>query len=108
MALPPPPDPVLLVVAAFRRHDDPLPWVRDRLQQEFGPLARAGPVFAFDQTAYYQPTMGPGLRKQLLAFHDLVAADRLAQAKLRTNALEHELAATGTYPEPRPLNLDPG
>jgi hypothetical protein len=28
--------------------------------------------------------------------------------KLRTNALEREFADSGDFPEPRPLNLDPG
>ena len=52
--------------------------------------------------------MAPGLREQPLAFRDLVAPERLAEIKLRTNALEQELASAGAFPEPRPLNLDPG
>ena len=52
--------------------------------------------------------MGRGLRKCLFAFRDLVAPDCLPAVKLHTNAVEAELAALGTYPEPRPLNLDPG
>lgn len=52
--------------------------------------------------------MGAGLRKQLLAFRDLVAPDRLAEIKLHTNALERELVVSGRFPEERPLNLDPG
>jgi hypothetical protein len=52
--------------------------------------------------------MGPGLRKEFLAFHDLVPADSLPDIKLRTNALEEELAQAKQYPEARPLNLDPG
>src|SRR5262249_40977091 len=46
--------------------------------------------------------------KTFFAFRDLVAADALPDLKLHTNALEEELARGGTYPEPRPLNLDPG
>lgn len=52
--------------------------------------------------------MGAGLRKQLLAFRDLLAPDRLPEVKLRTNILEQELAGAGTYPDVRPVNLDPG
>ena len=33
---------------------------------------------------------------------------RLPDVKLRTNALERDLAGSGTYAEERPLNLDPG
>jgi hypothetical protein len=108
MAAPRLPDPVLLVVAAFSRHAAALAWARERLEREFGPIARAGELFDFHHTSYYGPTMGPGLRKQLLAFSRLVEADCLAVVKLRSNELEQELAAGGAYPEPRPLNLDPG
>jgi hypothetical protein len=100
--------PVLLVVAAFSRHPEALAWARQRLEQAFGPVALAGPVYAFHQTAYYEATMGPDLRKQLLVFRELVPADALADLKRRSIALEQDLADSGAYPEPRPLNLDPG
>jgi hypothetical protein len=102
------PDPVLLVVATFGRHPAALDWARQRLEPVFGPLALASAPFDFNQTGYYEATMGPGLRKGFLAFGDLLSADRLAEVKLRTNELEAELARSGAYPEPRPLNLDPG
>jgi len=102
------PDPVLLVVAAFSRHADALHWARERLEQAYGEAPLISPTFLFNQTAYYQPTMGPELRKQFFVFRDLVQAERLPEIKLRTNELEKELAQTGLYPEPRPVNLDPG
>src|SRR5947208_1599778 len=100
--------PVLLVVAAFGRHADALRWGRERLEGAYGPVALAGEPFAFTHTAYYAPTMGPGLTKRLLAFRDLVPPDCLPDVKRHTNALEAELAATGTFVEARPLKLDPG
>jgi hypothetical protein len=100
--------PVLLVVAAFSRHEEALAWGRQRLEEAFGPVRLAGEPFLFHHTAYYEPTMGPDLRKQLLAFRRLMPADGLADVKVRTNALEAELASRHTFPEPRPLNLDPG
>ena len=108
MAEPRGPVPMLLVVAAFGRRSEALRWGRDRLERAYGPIALAGEPFAFTHTTYYEPTMGPGLTKQLLAFRDLVASDCLPAVKLHTNALEAELAATGTFSETRPLNLDPG
>ena len=108
MADPRDPAPVLLVAAVFSRHGDALAWARARLEDSYGPVGRAGPALVFDQTAYYEATMGPGLTKQLLAFRDLVAPDRLAEIKLHANALERELAAAGAHPEPRPVNIDPG
>src|SRR5262245_15418169 len=108
MAEPRPPEPVLLVVATFSRHEAALAWARRRLEQEWGPVGLASAAFDFTQTTYYEATMGPALRKQFLAFRDLVAADCLPVVKRRTNALERELAGAGACPDPRPLNLDPG
>jgi hypothetical protein len=93
MADPRPPAPVLLVVAAFSRHAELLGAARARLEAQYGPVALASAEYAFDQTRYYEASMGAGLRKRLWAFAELIAADRLAEIKLRTNALERELAA---------------
>jgi hypothetical protein len=108
MAEPRPPVPVLLVVAAFSRRPEAIAWGRERLEAAFGPVARASEPFPFDQTAYYEATMGRDLRKQFYAFEKLVAPDCLPEVKRQTNSLERELAETGAYPEARPLNLDPG
>src|SRR5262252_9240976 len=108
MATPRPPAPVLLVVAAFSRHAAALDWGRQCLEHSYGPVALASPPFDFHHTAYYEPSMGAGLRKCLLAFRDLLPPDVLPTVKRHTNNLEASLAATGTYAEARPLNLDPG
>jgi hypothetical protein len=108
MAEPRSPLPALLVIASFSRHTDVLDWAHQRLEKLIGPIALISPDFDFHQTKYYEPTMGPNLRKRFLVFNDLVPLDCLADVKLRTNALEADLAAAATFPEPRPLNLDPG
>jgi hypothetical protein len=100
--------PVLLVTAVFTRYTEVMAEARMRLEEQFGPVQLAGPPFVFDQTTYYEASMGADLRKQLLAFRDLVAPERLPDIKLCTNALEEEIAAATRYPEARPLNIDPG
>src|SRR5262249_4487692 len=102
------PPPVLLIVAAFSRHEPALCWAEEKLSASFGPIARSSPDFAFNQTEYYEASMGAGLRKRFLVFHDLVAAEQLADIKRRTNELEQELKQSGKWIEARPLNLDPG
>ena len=52
--------------------------------------------------------MGADLRKRFFAFRDLITPDRLADIKLRTNALEIEVSQSGLYAEARPVNIDPG
>jgi hypothetical protein len=84
-------DAVLLVVAAFSRHEEALGWARQQLEHLYGPIARASPPFDFHHTSYYEATMGPGLRKQLLCFVSLVAPDCLAAVKTRTNDVAMDL-----------------
>jgi uncharacterized protein DUF4416 len=98
----------LLVVAAFSRHIEALDWAGDRLSETYGPIGLTSPDFPFHHTGYYEPTMGTGLRKRFLAFARLVPAETLADIKRHTIKLEADLAAERRFPEPRPLNLDPG
>jgi hypothetical protein len=98
----------LLVVAAFSRHKEPLRWAEEKLSTLYGPIALTSADFSFDQTRYYESSMGSGLSKRFLVFQDLVPAEQLADIKRQTNELEEELKRTGDWPEPRPLNLDPG
>ena len=98
----------LLVVALFSRHETALEWARRCLEETYGPAAMVGEPFRFHHTAYYAPTMGADLLKQLLAFERLVPLDALATIKRTTIAMEAELMATGTFSEARPVNLDPG
>jgi hypothetical protein len=99
---------VLPIMAAFTAHDEALEWGRRRAVEKFGPIALESPAFEFRETAYYQPTMGAGLRKQFWAFELLRDPGELADWKTVTNAWEAELAGEGRYSESRPLNLDPG
>ena len=99
---------VLLLVAAFSRHDAALGWARDQLVREFGSVALESPTFDFTETDYYEATMGQDLRKMFLTFGRPLDPARLPEIKLQTNAWEAEYAALGKHPEVRPLNLDPG
>src|SRR5260221_6905499 len=105
MAEPRVPVGVLIIVAAFSRHGELLEEARRKLEEMFGPIALASVPYVFDQTCYYERTMGADLRKQLWAFTETIDPDRLPAIKLAANALERELA--GRHPEPRPINLDP-
>jgi hypothetical protein len=102
------PSRALLLLAAFSRHQAALAWARERAVAAWGPVARQSPTFEFDQTEYYQPTMGPGLRKVFVTFTETIDPGRLAEIKLATNAWEQEYSEASEHAEPRPLNLDPG
>jgi hypothetical protein len=99
---------VLVLLAAFSRHEEALAWGRRRAEATFGPIALESPPFPFDQTPYYDATMGPGLRKVFFAFARLAEPGSLADWKLSANAWEKEYALAAGHAEERPLNLDPG
>ena len=107
MGVPREPTYSLLVVAAFSRHAEALDWAREHLTR-FGPIALTSPDFAFHHTKYYDATMGSGLVKRFLVFDTIVPADCLPPVKRFTISLEEELAASGRFPQERPINLDPG
>jgi hypothetical protein len=102
------PAPVLLLLAAFSRHEAALAWARQRAVEAWGPVALESPLFPFRETQYYEPTMGSGLGKRFLAFARPADPAALVDWKLATNAWEVEYARAAGHPEPRPLNLDPG
>jgi hypothetical protein len=102
------PAPVLPILAAFSRHEPALAWAREQAEAAWGPVALAGDVLVFDQTDYYQETMGTGLKKVLLAFAQRMDPARLVDRKHQTNAWEEAYRRSNSHPEPRPLNLDPG
>lgn len=101
-------EPVLLIVGAFSRHDDALAWARDTCESHCGPIALASPFFEFQETRFYESSMGTGIRKVFWAFERLVDPASLIDWKHATNAWEEQLRGQHEYQESRPLNLDPG
>ena len=108
MGQPTPHSPALLLLAAFSRHGEALDWARRRAEEAWGPVAMESPAFEFTETAYYEPTMGPGIRKQFFTFARPFDPAELIDVKLTTNDWEVAYARAAGRAEPRPLNLDPG
>ena len=82
----------------------------DALAEAFGPVEQTGEVMAFDFTHYYDAEMGSPLWRRFVSFAGPHAPDILADAKLRTNAIERRFAdqRAGCGGPPRPVNLDVG
>jgi len=102
------PRPVLSILAAFSRYDQALDWAQQTTAEEWGPIALASERFAFDQTTYYERTMGSDLRKVFFAFETLVQPAELVRRKRRANQWEELYRDQHAHLESRPLNLDPG
>jgi len=99
---------VLPVMATFSCHPPALDWARDKAAETWGDIALESPLLSFDETDYYESTMGAELRIRLLAFARLMSPVELVERKLQTNLWESAYAQQGAHSQPRPLNLDPG
>jgi len=100
--------PVVRVVAISSRYPAALDWAESTLTVNWGTLIRKSPVFDFDQTAYYEKTMGKNVKKQLLAFAGLMDPSQLADSKHQSNHWEQQFKQNNHFPDDRPLNIDPG
>jgi hypothetical protein len=99
--------PARLVCGIISAHGAAFDRAEARLAGEFGEITSRSPRFPFDVTDYYEPEMGAGLRRGFVAFLPLVDPAGLAEAKIRTNALEREIS-TELGTAGRIVNLDPG
>jgi hypothetical protein len=103
------PESVLLVTAVFSRHEEAFSWARESMQTAYGEIALESETFDFQEyTHYYDPTMGPGLKKRLWAFSRPIDPAALAEIKRFSNEREESFAREHGFAERRPLNLDPG
>ena len=107
MGNPTPSEPALRILAAFSRYPEGLAWARQTAVAAWGPIALESQVFAFEETDYYQATMGPGLSKCFWAFETLYDPAEMVETKLQTNRWEEDYARAAGREEPRPLKLDP-
>lgn len=96
--------PVKLIASMFTANEGLLEEAKVRLTQEFGPIDYESELLPFDHTTYYAAEFGENLKRRFVAFAELVRPDKLAEIKLRTNALEMEWAVEGK----RRINIDPG
>jgi len=104
MSQPKPPQPAKLVISVFVNDKRLLGTIVSRLAKLFGTIEVMSPLIAFDFTDYYEPEMGPGLVRRMIAFKPLIAQDTLSTIKLKTNILENEFSKDAR----RNVNIDPG
>lgn len=98
--------PAKLVCGIIFRENSRYETAKARLVETFGTIDHESPDFPFDLTDYYAPEMGTELKRKFVSFRKLVAPQRLAGIKLRTNAMEAELGrGRGGR---RRVNVDPG
>lgn len=104
MSRPCEPDHVKLISSLFSSDSGLIDRAINELSKIFGPVDLISRRLLFDRTKYYAREMGWPLHRRFISFAELVPADRLAEIKLKTNALEQQYLSDGN----RSINIDPG
>ncbi|MCF8024078.1 MAG: DUF4416 family protein [Desulfobacteraceae bacterium] len=97
-------EPAKLVIGVFTAEPELIMPVAGQLSEKFGNIDLESDWFPFDYTDYYEPEMGSGLMRRMMAFKPLIAQDALAGIKHVTNEIESDFTAE----EKRRINIDPG
>ncbi len=104
-----PPRRVKLICGMIGPDPDLMRRARKLLTRFLGETDVTSDVWDFDATDYYEPEMGPDLKRWFVGFEELVFPDRLAEIKRNTIELEAKLADENLRPrDQRVVNLDPG
>jgi Domain of unknown function (DUF4416) len=104
MAQPTSPSPVKLFVVTLHRDVSILEEAIRQFKAEWGETDFESEDFVFDETDYYEPEMGSGLRRRFYSFARLLPPDRIVEAKLHCKRIEDQFLQEGH----RQVNLDAG
>ena len=101
--------PALLIAAISSRYETAIDeWSRTRTCKHWGEVIFESPTFDFTETSFYTASMGKDIKKKLFAYERLIDPATLADTKILSNELEQEYKSENSFPEERPLNIDPG
>lgn len=95
---------VKLIAAILYQTDEALSEVYQLLEKGFSPIDIKGSYFPFQVSDYYEPEMGPNLKRGIISFEELIHPGKLAESKLKSRELEQLLADAGN----RRVNIDIG
>jgi len=99
------PHPVKLFIGMLSQDMSLIEQLTGSLQNIFGPIDLASPVWPWEHTRYYEKEMGEGLKRKFIFFEKLIYPGAVADIKLKTMELEKQyLNEKGG----REINLDPG
>jgi len=99
-----PPSPVKFFIASLYSSAELLQKAVGLIVKEWGEIDYQSVDYPFNVTDYYEPEMGKGINRKLIAIKDLYNPTLLVDMKLRCNEMELELACDGK----RRVNLDAG
>jgi len=83
-----PPRRVNLVCGILSGDEDLMARAIQLLKRRIGPIDEVSEIWPFDTTHYYEPEMGPNLKRRFVSFAELIDPVQLPYLKLLTNDLE--------------------
>ena len=92
------------IVGIITSEIDLLDEVLSRLERFFGARDVVGPWREFDHTSYYEPEMGPGLKRCFVSFSNLLPPASSTWFKEKASGVEAFYLSGGK----RRMNIDPG
>lgn len=104
MSIPQIPDPARLVISVLSPRRAAAEPALAQLAGKLGPLEEEVGPLEFPFTSYYDAEMGPGIKRWLWVFRNLVDRGEIADTKRLTNEIEQAYIQGGK----RVFNLDPG
>jgi hypothetical protein len=101
------PEPAKLFVGVLTSLPELLPQAEERLTALLGVVDSRSRLFPFNQTEYYDRSMGSPIQRCFLSFSELIDASSIAAVKIKTNEMEAAFCSACPGVQ-RPINLDPG
>jgi len=92
------------LVAVLTSHTELREEITSFLKGHFGHADFIGPWHPFIHTHYYEPEMGPDLKRCIISFEKLISAEKLPDMKSWTKEVEDKYRVDGK----RNINIDPG
>ncbi len=106
------PERVLPFTAVFTHYPEAIDWTKKKIEENWGKIVLESDAFPFEQTQYYDASMGTHLKKIFFAMDPLMDPAKLVEMKNQSNLWEAEFAQffaqKSHESEVRPLNIDPG
>ena len=94
-----------LIIAVMYKDELLLKNVISDLENLYEIVDSTSPSYSFsDISPYYDPEMGPGIKKVICSFKNTVHRDKLSEIKLKCVDIEEKYSINGA----RQVNLDPG
>jgi len=96
--------PFKLICSVIFSDEDLLSRAEKDLVGKYGSKEPLESVYPFDYTDYYEEEFGPGLKRKLICFQELVSPDESWKIKTWTNGIEDNYSVGPR----RRVNIDPG